>query len=237
MPLAEYVHHNTPFRSQSMAPIEVEGAAMHLSMGLALGSATFEGIVQNEVLLHLVAQTFGNDVALTESTKADQLRKILDALELSYSPDIPPDEYMDIVDESNARRIRELVSELTEGEHKPGTDLDLRDRIQQYNDGVSKIEKAALSTAEISLFAGLGAKGFGVGWLKAIIGGLSSAASGTVAQSVDATPVGDGLDWLRGKVNRVPAHSIRLYRIRSRLDQARRKAGRLLSGGDPSSGA
>jgi len=101
MPLAKLVHHSVPFRSQSMAPIGVEGAAMHLSLGQAIGAATYEGLVQNEQLLEIVARFFGADpTSVVDISQGNWLREVLNALELAHGDDIPPDEYMDIVNES-----------------------------------------------------------------------------------------------------------------------------------------
>jgi hypothetical protein len=96
MPLAEAVDQSVPYTSQSMAPIEVSGAAMHLSMGLALGASTFEGLVQNEAILRAVAQKFGASADVLGASDGARIRQVLDALGLAYSNDIPPDEYIDI---------------------------------------------------------------------------------------------------------------------------------------------
>lgn len=197
---------------------------MHLSMGLALGACTFEGLVQNEVLLRAVAQKFGASADVLGVADAAQIRQVLDALGLAYSNAIPPNEYMDIVDQPNTRRIRELVSSLTAGMKGEGSDQDVRDRIQKYNQGIERIEKKSVTTTDITIVTGLAARAFGAGWLASLGVAQTSKAAGRIADMLDATKVGDALDWLRGKINRVPKETIRLYRIRSRLEQARRKS-------------
>lgn len=224
MPLAEVVDQSVPYTSQSMAPIEVSGAAMHLSMGLALGASTFEGLVQNEAILRAVAQKFGASADVLGASDGARIRQVIDALGLAYSNDIPPDEYIDIVDQSNTRRIRELVSNLTAGMHSDGADQDVRERIQQYNQGVERIIKKSVTTTDITIVTGFAASAFEAGWLASLGVAQTSKAAGRVADLIDATKAGDALDWLRGKLNRVPKEAIRLYRIRSRLDQARRKS-------------
>jgi hypothetical protein len=224
MPFAEAVDQSVPYTSKSMAPIEVSGAAMHLSMGLALGAATYEGLVQNEVLLHAVAQRFSDSADVLAVSDGARIRQLLDALGLAYSNDIPPDEYIDIVDQANTRRIRELVASLTADKHADDADQDVRERIQRYNQGVVRITKKPVTTTDITIFTGLAAHAFGASWLTSLGVALTSRVAGRIGDLVDATKAGDALDWLRGKLNRVPKESIRLYRIRSRLDQARRQS-------------
>jgi hypothetical protein len=108
--------------------------------------------------------------------------------------------------------------------HSDGADQDVRERIQQYNQGVERIIKRSVTTTGITIVSGFTARAFGAGWLASLGVAQTSKAAGRVADLIDATKAGDALDWLRGKLNRVPKEAIRLYRIRSRLDQARRKS-------------
>lgn len=222
MPLAKLVHSSTPFNSRSMAPIDVEGAAMHLSMGLALGATTYEGMVTNEALLEAVAKCFGADPADTISaSKGGLMRDVLDALELSYSVDIPPDEYMAIVDEANGRRIRALVMRLLEGVDTDGkvTEVEVRERVQHLNDGVRRLTRKALPSADVSMVTTGVAKATGASWLATLLGGSIGA---RIGRSIDSTRAGDALDWMRGKLHGLPTEAVRLYRIRARLEHARR---------------
>ena len=222
MPLAEAIQQGTPLLSNSMAPIEVNGAAMHISMGLALGAATYEGLVQNERLLLAVAERFRDSSEVVSASKGAEVKRVLDALALSYSNDIPPKEYIAIVDEANARRIREIVATLTQGHTIDGGDEELRERIRSYNHGVDTMMGKELSSGEITAVTALAATAFGVGWLKALGVGITTKLAEKAMASADSTKAGDALDWMRGKLHGLPKETIRLYKIRSRLEKTRR---------------
>jgi hypothetical protein len=145
---------------------------------------------------------------------------------LAYSNDIPPDEYIEIVNQANTRRIRELISSLAAGQHGEDYEQDVRERIQQYNQGVQRIIKTEVPMKEFTLLTGIVTKAFGASWLTTLGVVLSDASAVVrrVGSIIDATKAGDALDGLRGKINRVPSESMRLYRLRNRLAQARRKA-------------
>ena len=97
--------------------------------------------------------------------------------------------------------------------------MEVRERVQLYNDGVRRLTRKALPPAEVSMVTGGVPKAFGAGWLVSLIGGKVAT---HVGRSIDATKAGDALDWLRGKLHGIPRESIRLYKIRTRLDQVRR---------------
>lgn len=206
--------------SKAMGMIETEGAAMHLAISQALGAASHEGLVSNERLLLEVAKTFGGESpGLFTWTQGTRLAEVLKGLELSFSEVIPPDEYIQIFDEANARRVRSLVSDLVRREDRH-TELEIRELVQSFNQGVERIARNALEKADVSLISSGAGKAMGVPFLGTSVATASDIGR-LLGRAVDAR-VGTVMDRIRGWINRVPSQSVRLYKIRRRLRPAPR---------------
>ncbi|MBV8757099.1 MAG: hypothetical protein JO257_07490 [Deltaproteobacteria bacterium] len=203
-----------------MARIEAESAAMHLAISQALGAATHEGLVSNERLLLEVAKAFGGEsTALFSVSQATRLAEVLKGLELSFSEAIPPNEYVQIFDEANTKRMRTLVAELVQREERL-SELELRELVQRYNQGVDRIARNAVEKADVSLVASGAGAATGLPLLKTALE-TGASVGGKLGRMLDAR-TGTVLDRMRGWINRVPAQSVRLYKIRRRLRAAAR---------------
>ncbi len=203
-----------------MALIEAEGAAMHLAIAQALGAATHEGLVSNERLLLEVAKAFGGEsTGLFSLNQGTRLAEVLRGLELSFSEAIPPNEYVQIFDEANTKRIRTLVTDLVQREERL-SELELRELVQRYNQGVDRIARNAVEKADVSLVVSGASAATGLPLLKNALETASNV-GGILGRKLDAH-TGTVLDRVRGWINRVPAQSIRLYKIRRRLRAATR---------------
>jgi hypothetical protein len=127
---------------------------------------------------------------------------------------------MDIFDEANTRRIRALLGQLVQCEDRH-TELEIRELVQGFNQGVERIVRNAVEKADVSLVASGAGKAIGLPSMNATLETASSI-GGPLGRVVDAH-IGTALDRVRGWINRVPSQSVRLYKIRRRVRTSLRR--------------
>ncbi len=227
MALAKAVSIATPKGSSSMAPIDAYGAAMHFSMARALGASLFEALV-SPPMVDLVGSMYGSSSGALTAASATRLTEVIGGLELAFSREVPPDEYVEILDQENTRRLRSIVTELLAIGDESG-DGALRERVQAYNEGVRKIHRRSVESVDISIagaVAKAGGSALGLGIVADLLQLKSIQRAAVVAGETLDDRLGGPLDRLRSWLNAVPAESIRLYKVRRRLERAAARASR-----------
>lgn len=212
--------------------IEAFGAITSIAAAQAFDASLTEGMLLNEGVLHLVLPYFRDSRKVMAPTGTTALKSIIETLNLDYSGRIPAQEYLDVLDLSETRRIREISQLLLGGEVPDGTTLELRERVRKLNDEVRKIERNAIESAGVDVVGDLAKSGSNAQALTGVspvtlgfkliadllqlslvkrIGGMA------FERVIDDTKAGDVLDKVRGAVNGVSPEAIRIYRLRRKL--------------------
>jgi hypothetical protein len=192
------------------------------------GASLHENLVQNERILVAAAQCFrpGSEVIIDD--RAARLGQVLAALHIAYNETIPAKAYLDVFDNAETKRMRAIIADVLGSGDGPAHEAEIRERVQAYNAGVRKIRSKALGEADVDVLGELVEKGgkaataSGHGVIAEMLSLFKSGLGREIANKafdavVENTAAGSALDKLRGAINRVPAQSIRLYRVRKRL--------------------
>ena len=155
-----------------------------------------------------------------------RITEIVKALEIHYSPRIPIQEYLEVIADHKTERVRTLVQELLNGINVNSADHELRDRVTKLNREVSKLQKKDLRISTVDVLgdatsaagAITGGGAYGMVLLAKLLGGVLAGKLATRAvDSILDGPAGSTIDSVRGALNGVSPHAIRLFRLRSRL--------------------
>lgn len=205
--------------------IEAFGLATHLAIAQAFGSSLHEALEANDAILAFVARLFQPSPEAFTGSYVRTLHEILAALQVAYNPTIPATEYVEVFDSAETRRMRAIVGEVLEAGHQATKEAEIRERIQKFNDGVRKLRSRAIETVDVDVVGDLAKAGTiasGNATIGAILGILGiklfqRAATRSFDAIVEDTALGSYLDRVRGLINGVPVHSIRLFRVRKKL--------------------
>jgi hypothetical protein len=205
---------------------DIQGSALHLSMAQAFGASLHTGLIVNEPLLEFCARYFLPETRSLGQEQVSRMGEILKALEIAYSDRIPAAEYLEVFDEAETRRTRAIIASVLENpDGSPARDDEIRERVRAFNNGVHKLARWAVDTADVDVVGDLAQTGeiaSGNAMLQSLLkfAGLKTVGHivGMIAERIiDDTSIGDSMDKVRGAINRVPAQSVRLYRVRSKL--------------------
>lgn len=210
------------------AAIETFASVANLACAQAFDASLTEGMLINESILDMVLPLFQDARESLTPGRTATLATLIDSLDLKYSARIPAKEYLDVLDEAETRRIREIAHQLLTDGKTDGATLELRERVRILNEQVSKIERKALETAGVDVVGdmtkvGATAASGSVSLGLKLVGDLlqvpllKSLGGRAFEALVDDTRAGDALDKLRGSLNRVSPAAIRLYRLRKKL--------------------
>ncbi|NOU33859.1 MAG: hypothetical protein HOO96_38690 [Polyangiaceae bacterium] len=212
-------------KDESMRSLDVQSSAHTAALSQAFNASAYDGLSMHQPIHQLVAQFFGDSASL--SPRAGKTTKqLVEAFQLAYSEEIPADEYLDLFDRAETRRVRAIVNELLGAYGVPEKQEELRDAVRSLNDQVAKMARRDLLRAEVDVVGNLASAGKAAAGSTAIGNLLASALDLKIVkvvgqQAFDAlvedTKLGDAFDAIRGGINRTPAAAVRLFRIRSRL--------------------
>ncbi|MCY1075346.1 hypothetical protein [Archangium lansingense] len=210
----------------AFAFIDMHSAAMHLCMAQAFGASLHTGLVVNESLLDFYADSFLPETKLMKKEQVSRMGEILKALEIAYSEKIPVDEYLDVFDQAETRRMRAIIADVLESKGEPVRDDEIRESVRAFNEGVRKLARNAIEIADVDVVGDLVKGGQIASGNAALIDVISKATSLKVLRRVsemmfervvEDTALADKLDKVRGAINGVPAQSVRLYRINNKI--------------------
>ncbi len=206
--------------------IDAFGVAGDLATAQAFSASLTEGMLVNQSVLDMILPFFteAEDVLSQERTSA--VVQIVRSLELHHSARIPADEYIEVLDAAETRRIRYLVRMLLEEGHDEIRWLELRNKVNALNQEVDKIERNAVDQSNVDVVGDLTKAGnltFGMRTIAELLqlSIVRRAGSMILERAVDDTRVGDALDKVRGAINGVSSHAIRVFRIRRKLQSRR----------------
>jgi hypothetical protein len=227
---------NAPrFKTKAIAQtIEMDafGAAKDIMIAQAFNASLNEGMLFNWPVLNVVLPYFRQAPQVNTPPSTESIVQLVESLELSYDETVPASEYAAIFDLAETRRIRAITAELLRGLGTSVLREELRERVGALNQEIAKLRKHALEARDVDVVGDL-AKGTGAAFgshalfkvLSKVLGlGLAKKA-GAVAfdKLVEDTALGSKLDRVRGAINRISPAAIRIYRVTSKLDEARRR--------------
>lgn len=217
------------FKDKAVADtIAIEGflASQNIGVAHAFGASLFDSVILNSSVLAAMVPMFQEAVEAHGRLETRRITELVKALELHYSPRIPVQEYLEVIADHKTERVRALVRELLDGIHTSSADHELRDRVAKLNREVSKLQKKDLriSTVDIlgdasSAAGAIGGGGaYGMVLLAKLLGGVLPGKLATRAiDSILDGPAGSTVDSIRGALNGVSPHAIRLFRLRGQL--------------------
>ncbi len=205
--------------SMQMAVINAGAAALNLGLSQAFDAALFDQLVQPE-FIDLVAEGYVGHSARSRVSKV--MPMVLEGLRVAYTPGLAIDEYLDLFDRRETERVRALVTDVLNGiSIDDELQTELRSQLAALERDVAKIRKNAVKFDMVDLLANVSARSAPAAGAATISNALIEMASSTGKQIADAliedTRLGGVVDRLRGAVNGVSGHAIRIYRLRSAL--------------------
>jgi len=217
------------FKDKAIADtIAIDGfvASQNIAVAHAFGASLFDGMVLNSSVLAAMAPMFQEAMEVHGRLETRRITEIVKALEIHYSPKIPIKEYLEVIADHKTERFRALVLEMLNGTNVHSADYELRDRVTKLNREVSTLQKKDLristvdvlgdATSAVGAITGGGA--YGMVLLAKLLGGVLVGKIAT--RAVDCIldgPTASTIDSIRGALNGVSPHAIRLFRLRSRL--------------------
>jgi len=228
--LVRMAHINFDPKDEALVSLDTMMTADTVALSQAFGASTYDGMNIHPNILELVMKFFGDDEALSIG-KGKQVKQLVEAFDLAYCEGVSIDEYLDLFDRAETRRVRALISDLLAKYGTPNKQQELREAVRLLNDEVRKLSKRDILRADVDVVGDLASAG------KAAIGSsmlanvfVNALGLKTIkvagAQMFDAlvedTKLGDTLDAVRGRINGTPAAAVRLFRIRSRLRDSKK---------------
>ncbi len=151
--LMDFLPEETSKATRDSIALQASSAAMSIGMGQAFNATVFDDMPFSDEIVEATSQMFVPDSPVLTNRRGHILRQVIDALELSYNESIPADEYMDIFDLAETRRMRHIVGELELGKYRSPQDDELRDRMQQFNSAIQRLRKRDLKMKEVDVVA------------------------------------------------------------------------------------
>ncbi|RZI40119.1 hypothetical protein EGT07_25010 [Herbaspirillum sp. HC18] len=217
------------FKDNAIADtIAIEGfiASQNIAMAQAVGASLFDNLVLNTGVLAGMVPMFQEAMEVRGQLETRRITELVKALEIHYSPAIPVQEYLGVLNEYETGRVRSLIHDLLSGVNTHSVDHELRDRVIKLNREVAKLQKKDLHISTVDVLgdavsgagAVTGGGAYGMVLLAKLLGGAltGNLATHAVASVLDG-PAGAAIDSIRGALNRVSPHAIRLFRLRKRL--------------------
>lgn len=217
------------FKDKAMADtiaIESFVASQNIAVAHAFGASLSDGLVLNSSVLEAMVPMFQEAVEVHGRLETRRITEIVKALEIHYSPRIPIQEYLGVIADHKTERVRSIVKELLNGVNADSADHELRERVTKLNREVSKLQKKDLRISTVDVLGDItstagaitGGGAYGMVLLAKLLGGIL--AGKLAARGVDSIidgPAGATIDNIRGALNGVSPHAIRLFRLRSQL--------------------
>ncbi len=201
-------------------------ASQNIAVAQAFGSSLFDSLVLNTSVLAAIAPMFQEAVEVRGRLETRRITELVKALEIHYSPRIPIQEYLEVISDRETVRVRGIVQDLLNGVNANSADHELRDRVTKLNREIARLQKKDLRISTVDVLgdatsaggAITGGGAYGMVLLAKLLGGVLAGKLATRAVgSILDGPAGSAIDSIRGTLNRVPPHAIRLFRLRSRL--------------------
>lgn len=229
-PFVHMAHLKFDASDAAMASLDALGSSHTAALAQAFGSSVYDGMSIHKSIHEAVARFFvpGENIS---PDRAQAVRQLVDALELGYCEGVPAQEYLDLFDRAETRRVRTIVADLLESYGTPAKQHELRDAVQRLNAEVRGLSKSDLFQADVDVVGDLASgmkPAFGTDVVASVIVNalglkLVKRVGGRVFDSViEDTSLGGKLDAIRGRINGTSSAAIRLFRIRSRLSALRK---------------
>ena len=206
---------------------EAFDAAINLGTAQALGASLADSMISNETVLKAVLPSFQVQ-AVRGVHNAFKLAQLVESLELNHSSKIPAGEYLDVLEQHETKRVRQIANNLLLGESGERGNRELREQVIVLNREIAKLARNSLEVSTVEVIGDLARAGDivsggttgGMAELSKILklDALKKALSMLLDRTLDG-PAGDKIDELRGVVNRVSPQAIRLYRLRKKLER------------------
>ena len=217
------------FKDKAIADtIAIEGfmASQNIAIAQAFDASLFDNLVLNTSVLAAMVPMFQEAVEVRGRLETRRITELVKALEIHYSPRIPVQEYLGVLNEYETGRVRALVQDLLSGVNTKSADHELRARVTKLNREVAQLQKKDLHISTVDVLgdaaSGAGAitggGAYGMVLLAKLLGGVlvGKLATRTVDSVLDG-PAGSTIDTVRGALNSVSPYAIRLFRLRRRL--------------------
>jgi hypothetical protein len=202
--------------------IRVALAAQSLALGQVLGASVYEP--DDGIPVEAVAQYFRPAARMISAAELTQMGEVLRGLRIAFNPSVPAKEYVELFDRPETARVRRMVADILRDGESARTEMELRDAVQALNADVAKIRKAALEEAAVDVVGDIAKEVSATAGYTAIARVIDLALKAFKAVGPEAfdavvedTRLGSALDTVRGALNGVSPHAIRLYRIRRKL--------------------
>lgn len=217
------------FKDKAIADtIAIDGftASNSIAIAQAFNASLFDSLVLNTPVLEAMVPMFQEAVEVHGRLETRRIVELVKALELHYSPRIPVREYLEVINENETERVRKLVQDLLNGVDTNSADHELRDRVNKLNREVARLQKKDLYISTVDVLgdavsgagAVTGGGAYGMVLLAKLLGGAVAGKLATRAvNSILDGPAGSTIDSVRGALNSVSPHAIRLFRLRRRL--------------------
>ncbi|WP_125185638.1 hypothetical protein [Desulfofundulus salinus] len=207
--------------------IETNNYAMNLTAARALGAVYSPAVVLNEKLLNMVAHMEAGPRQQLSATSINRLNEVLKGLHLVRPEHVPLGEYVDVLNSSEAERVRGVVFDIIY--RAQGDPQKVKEEVERFNREVLKWRRSIVGKAaerEIGIIdivgtlldvvpIPLGAFGkpvlsfFGMA-LKALFGDM-------LKKAVDATVFADLEDRIFAALGGVSPAAVRISKIRSKI--------------------
>lgn len=215
------------FQSKAVADtVAMDGftASQNIAVAQAFGSSLSDGLVINDAILKSIAPLFQEAVEVRGRLATRQLTEVVKALEIHHSSRVPVGEYLSVINEHQVARTRRIVDDLLSGVRPRGDDKELRERIRTLNSDVARLDSKALRISAVDVIgdisSGLAAANgaYGMALIAKLLGATipGKLAAGAIDAGLDG-PAGAAMDTLRGALNRVQPHAVRIFRMREKL--------------------
>ena len=212
---------------ESMVAIDAMTTAHTIALGQAFGASTYAGMNLHPAVMDAATQFFAAERVVSPA-QAATTQQLIDALELSYGEHIPIDEYLDLFDRAETRRVRAIVAGLLDA--SGGDQRALRDAVHKLNDEVARLAKRDLLKKKdvdvVGDLSAMAAPALGTSMMAQVIAAsaktsLAKAAGVQLFDTlVEDTAMGDLLDRIRGPITGTSAAGVRLFRIRGRIPKS-----------------
>ncbi|HKO94949.1 MAG TPA: hypothetical protein VJU61_27535 [Polyangiaceae bacterium] len=204
------------------AVLDAFGIAKDIATAQAFGASLTEGMLVNGALLNMILPFYSEAGEVLSAERTTATAQIVKSLELHHSPRVPANEYLDVLDKAETRRIREITRQLLDDGHDEPKWLELREKVRALNEEVGKIERNAVDKSDVDVVGDLAKAGQLTLGMKMVaellqLSTVRRAGAMLFERAVDDTSLGDALDKVRGAINGVSPQAIRVFRVRRKL--------------------
>ncbi|HHV57637.1 MAG TPA: hypothetical protein GXX50_07740 [Firmicutes bacterium] len=201
--------------------LEAYGYSMNMAVARALGAVYAPLNVINEPILRLIAHLQAGPDKNPLTPDVGELQLVLRELHIARPSHVPLREYLEVLDSTEARRIRSIITDILNGCATPDSATELKHRIERYNQEVAKWRTSPWGRmADVVDLVGLGldlaltATGLCLPGVSTFLGPLLKGITG--GKVVDSL-LGKLEDRVFGLIGGVSPAAIRIHKVRREL--------------------